>query len=344
MHHLKLQVSGCNFITLLQCAGTSCSDRPLKTCAFAGEGSAAAAGELDAFAPNEPEFTAMDTQASPEHNATARSEERSTAGAAQDTTGPSGAPARTTDDDEMVDRNHAVPEGSEISKMEESDIDDVEEAAGGKAPGKDRSTVDEDEDDDDALRAPPVNGLVSSPSVLPLDFEVIFLYIYRFRSCRFVDACCLCNVTYSVSTCSYYMCALAEFEVLQGGKGSSAVEPCPVCAQPQAELAPLSLPGEPDPEEVQELYCNEAMYGFWRLYHHCYDRLRIARNCILEKHGRNGKDMVCSITALVALMFAVVIMPEMDEEAGGKSKNGYRWAVMVTSQRGHRMPHISQQL
>lgn len=84
---------------------------------------------------------------------------------------------------------------------------------------------------------------------------------------------------------------------IQGGKGSSAVEPCPVCAQPQAELAPLKLPGEQEPEEILELYCNEAMYGFWRLYHHCYDRLRIARNCILEKHSRNGKEMVCSAAA-----------------------------------------------
>lgn len=85
--------------------------------------------------------------------------------------------------------------------------------------------------------------------------------------------------------------------VLQGGKGSSAVEPCPVCAQPQAELAPLMISGEQEPGEILELYCNEGMYGFWRLYHHCYDRLRIARNCILEKHGRNGKEVVRASSA-----------------------------------------------
>lgn len=72
--------------------------------------------------------------------------------------------------------NHAraqtVQDASEISKMEESDIDDVEEAAGGKGSGKGRNPVDEDEDDDDAGQAAAVNRLVPSASVLPLEFEV----------------------------------------------------------------------------------------------------------------------------------------------------------------------------
>lgn len=60
-------------------------------------------------------------------------------------------------------------------------------------------------------------------------------------------------------------------------------------SQPPAEMRPLKMPGQPEVKEVQELYCNEAMYGFWRLYHYCYERLQVARNCILEKHGKSSR-------------------------------------------------------
>lgn len=136
----------------------------------AGEGSAAAAGASDGAAVNKVVSGVHVSQASTE-GLTTTTEERSTTAAAQGTTGDI-TRNRVTDDEEMVDRSEAAPEASEISKMEESDIDDGEEAAGGKGSGKDRSTVDEDDDEDDAPQAPPVNGLVPSTSVLPLEFEV----------------------------------------------------------------------------------------------------------------------------------------------------------------------------
>lgn len=73
---------------------------------------------------------------------------------------------------------------------------------------------------------------------------------------------------------------------MQVGHDGSPLEPCPVRSQPPAEMSSLKMPGQPEVKEVQELYCNEAMYGFWRLYHYCYERLQVARNCILEKHGK----------------------------------------------------------
>lgn len=136
--------------------------------AIPGEGSAAAVGGSDGAAP-----TKLDSgniaQACLDRSA-AKADERTAAAVVQDAAGANCAQIRTPDDEEMVDRSEAAPEASEISKLEESDIDDGEEAAGGK--GKDRSTVDEDEDEDDAPQAPPVNGLVPSTSVLPLEFEV----------------------------------------------------------------------------------------------------------------------------------------------------------------------------
>lgn len=134
-------------------------------------------GWSDGAAPAKLDSSGHIAQACPEDSA-AEAHAKTAAAVVQGTTGANCAQIRAPDDEEMVDRSEAAPEASEISKMEESDIDDGEEAAGGKGSGKDRSTVDEDEDEDDAPQAPPVNGLVPSTSVLPLEFEVRIYWIF----------------------------------------------------------------------------------------------------------------------------------------------------------------------
>lgn len=79
---------------------------------------------------------------------------------------------------------------------------------------------------------------------------------------------------------------------MQSGKEAHSWEPCPVRARTPTEM-PVTLPpaaadgdgaeAGPPPTDVKELYCNESLYIFWRLYHYLYDRLRTARDCILEK-------------------------------------------------------------
>ena len=72
-------------------------------------------------------------------------------------------------------------------------------------------------------------------------------------------------------------------------------EPRPVHSVPPAEL-PVTLPDEegvpPAPAVIAELYCNETLYMFWRLYHYLYDRLHTVRSCIYERAGAPRNEHV----------------------------------------------------
>lgn len=72
------------------------------------------------------------------------------------------------------------------------------------------------------------------------------------------------------------------------GKESLVWEPRPVHALAPMEM-PVQLPASagaaPQPAAERELYCNDSLYIFWRLYHFLYDRLRTVRDCVLEKAG-----------------------------------------------------------
>ena len=70
------------------------------------------------------------------------------------------------DDDEDMG---GEPEASEASKLEESDVDDLEESGGVSGPKEEsKDGVDEEEDDEDD---PAAHGLMSTPSKLPIDFN-----------------------------------------------------------------------------------------------------------------------------------------------------------------------------
>lgn len=73
-------------------------------------------------------------------------------------------------------------------------------------------------------------------------------------------------------------------------------------SRPPVEM-PIELPGETSdsqPTDVKELFCNESLYIFWRLYHYLYDRLRTAKECVLEKaaSSRRRTPAVCSDSPL----------------------------------------------
>lgn len=64
----------------------------------------------------------------------------------------------------------ADPEASEASKLEESDVDDVEES-GGISDAKRDDKADAADDEEDEEEEPATHGLMSSPSKLPIDFN-----------------------------------------------------------------------------------------------------------------------------------------------------------------------------